>query len=115
MGDTETKLALPFKILENDSQIFDNLKKVVETDLVETFVIGRPISLSGGTSGETLEAVKNFSIKLKEKIELPIIFEDERLSSDMADSLMKLYGKKSDRDAIAAMIILQSYLDKIET
>lgn len=114
LGDTDTKLALPFKTITNDGEIFANLKKIVGTDLIETFVVGKPISLSGAEVGETIDAVKDFSAKIKEKTGLPIIFEDERFTSDMADSLMKLYGGKADRDSVAAMIILQSYLDKTE-
>ncbi|MEK7211884.1 MAG: RuvX/YqgF family protein [Patescibacteria group bacterium] len=76
LGDTATRLALPFKTIENNAEVLENLKKIVETDLVETFVVGRPLSLSGGDSGETLDLVKDFSAKLKQKIDLPILFED---------------------------------------
>ena len=113
LGDTATKLALPFKTVLNDNEIFENLKKIVATDMIETFVVGRPVSLGGGDSGKTLDEVKDFSAKIKEKIGIPIIFEDERFSSDLADSLSHLYGEKIERDSVAAMAILQSYLDKI--
>ena len=114
LGDTDTKLALPFRTIENDGRVFDNLKKITETDLIESFVVGKPISLSGHDTGDTIDAVKDFSAKIREKTGLPIIFEDERFTSDMADSMMKLYGEKADRDSVAAMIILQSYLDKVD-
>lgn len=112
LGDSETRLALPFKTLANDSAILENIKKIIDSDLIETLVLGKPVSLSGHESGDTIDAVKDFSVKVKEKTGLPIIFEDERFTSDMADSLMKLYGERADRDSVAAMIILQSYLDK---
>lgn len=112
LGDSETKLALPFKTLINDSEILESIKKIIDSDLIETLVVGKPISLTGAEAGDTIDAVKDFSAKIKEKTGLPIVFEDERFTSDMADSLMKLYGERADRDSVAAMIILQSYLDK---
>jgi putative Holliday junction resolvase len=115
LGDTETRLALPFKTVANDDKILANLKKIIDTDLIESLIIGKPVSLSGAESGETLDAINDFSAKIKEKTGLSVIFEDERFTSDMADSMMKFYGEKSDRDSVAAMIILQSYLDKLNS
>jgi len=79
-------------------------------------VLGMPKSLSGGTS-EIAEEVHKFARKLEAATGLPIYFEDERLSSQQAESVLHAHGKKikgnKERiDRIAAAIILQSFLDR---
>ena len=54
-----------------------------------------------------------FIDELKSKIKIPLELVDERLSSKAADALTGNKKTKFSRDAISAMIILQSYLDKM--
>ena len=54
-----------------------------------------------------------FVEELKNKTNISIEMMDERLSSKAADALPGDKKTKSGRDEIAAMIILQSYLDKL--
>jgi putative Holliday junction resolvase len=79
-------------------------------------VLGLPLNLSGDAS-ELSEEVENFAEKLKQQCPLPIYFEDERLSSRQAESVLHAYGKKikghkAKIDRISAAIILQSFLDR---
>ena len=63
----------------------------------------------------TDEKYNKFIEELKSKISLPIKTVDERLSSKAADALVGDKKTKASRDEIAAMLILQSYLDTKET
>lgn len=82
-----------------------------------TLIIGLPINMDG-TRGERVVKTEKFAKALKESFpELNIIFEDERLTTKYADRLMLESGKhqkqKGVSDKLAAMIILQAYLDKM--
>ena len=70
-----------------------------------------------GSIGKQAEKVKAFTQRLCQHTEVPVEFRDERLSTVSAKHLMQAVStkktrKKARHDAIAAAIILQSYLDE---
>ena len=82
---------------------------------VAGFVVGLPLSLDGGDSAQT-KLTRAFARALEEHSGMTIELWDERLSSYQADLLMqsasmKRTQRKRARDAIAAQVILQAYLD----
>jgi len=113
LGDEEQEMALPYDVVENSEGVIGELRRVIESEKVYRIVIGIPLYMSGKDSAKAVE-VKKFIDLLEQNFNMPIITEDERLSSQMADSLFKEYKEKYSRDAIAAMVILQGYLDKIK-
>ena len=79
-------------------------------------VIGLPLKLDG-TEGQSVEMAKSFGEKLSELINVPIVYQDERLSTVSAqriliESGMRREKRKDKVDSIAATFILQTYLDK---
>ena len=71
-----------------------------------------------GSRGDRVVKTEKFAKALSEASpDLKIVFEDERLTTKYADRLMIESGKhqkqKGVSDKLAAMIILQGYLDKI--
>lgn len=113
LGDEEQKIALPFDVLENKEGLVGQLRKMIESEEIYRIIIGFPLSLKGERS-KKVEEVEEFIDLLERNFNLPILTEDERLSSKLADRLFEEYKYKYDRDAVAAMVILQSYLDKIK-
>lgn len=82
---------------------------------IETIVVGLPLLMSG-IEGEQARKTKEFASKLEEN-GFNIIFQDERLSSVSATSVLINNGVRREKrknfvDQIAATIILQSWLDK---
>ncbi|MBP3347701.1 MAG: Holliday junction resolvase RuvX [Clostridia bacterium] len=81
----------------------------------EAVVIGLPKNMNG-TIGPRAESVMAFAEGLKEKIDLPIHFWDERLTTVAAHKMMIDAGIRRDKrkknvDRIAAVLILQGFLD----
>ena len=79
-------------------------------------VIGLPLKLDG-TEGQSVEMAKNFGEKLSDLVSVPIVYQDERLSTVSAERILIESGvrreKRKDKiDSVAATIILQTYLDK---
>jgi len=110
IGDMETKIASPFKILENTSKLLDDLKAICKDENISKIVIGVPIGLKGVKS-EQYEQVVAFSDKLSQALGLEVIPQDENLTSTYAQRLLAGTKAKGKDDAVAAMIILQSYFD----
>ena len=79
-------------------------------------VIGLPLKLDG-TEGQSVEMARSFGDKLSKLTEVPIIYQDERLSTVSAQKILIESGmrreKRKDKvDSSATTIILQTYLDK---
>ncbi len=106
VGDSETKIAIPFRVVNNLEELLDIIKK----EEIDELVVGLPISLSGQVD-KVLPEFKLFLKKLKQ-IRLPLHLVDERLSSREADARIGKQKQGASRDAVAAMIILESYLSR---
>lgn len=85
---------------------------------IEEIVIGLPLLMSG-KKGLLADEVMHFITLLKQFISVPIVTWDERLSSVQADrslreSSMTRKKRSQNVDSVAAIIILQSYLDSLK-
>ena len=108
IGDSETKIASPYKTVGELTEILD----IIKNEEIGGLVIGRPFKMSGDKR-EISSQYLSFLNQLKEKIRLPLLEIDERLSSQAADSLEGDKKTKAKRDEVAAMLILQAYFDKL--
>ena len=93
------------------------LRAIIEEYNIEKVVIGLPKNMNN-TLGPQGEKVLKFSEKFKEKFDLEIIFQDERLSTVSAERMLissdvRREKRKQVIDKVAATYILQTYLDTI--
>lgn len=100
------------KDLQQDLNYFANLCEQKE---VEKIVIGLAYNMDG-TEGERVVVTKQFGELLKNKVNLPVVYIDERLSSVEAEEILqeagiKAINRKGLIDKIAASLILQNYLN----
>jgi putative Holliday junction resolvase len=99
---------------------YSRILEEVERWEVETIVVGLPVELDG-EEGTMAEEVRAFGEALSQRSGLPVDFWDERLTSARAErELARLDLRASARrqkervDAMAALFILQTYLDAHE-
>ncbi len=118
VGDSETRLASPLGMFE----VSGSARRLVEIEaLVREWrpgrlVVGLPLAMDGGEHDITRRA-RRFARQLQARFRLPVDLADERLSSVDAESTLREGGRggrkhKHLTHAIAAKIILQSYLDE---
>ena len=91
------------------------LRRLVEENEVERIVVGRPLHMGGQESRQS-QRMKRFAMKLSKILSLPVILWDERLTSFEAEQQLEAAGlnwreRKKHVDKVAAMLILQDYLD----
>lgn len=103
LADSETKTAVPFGMVKSNN-LFSIIKDIIKSENIDKIVIGLPLNMSGEETAQT-NITQEFIEDLKVKTGLEVITEDERLTSVQANRL----GKD---DAVAAMYILQTYIDK---
>ncbi len=110
ISDDEKILAVVLGVVERIREnIWEALAEIIRNQQIELIVIGLPISMAGASTPQTME-VEQFIDECRSRFEIPVDTMDERLSSIEADSLARDM-KKYSRDAISALLILQSYLD----
>ncbi|MBR5348155.1 MAG: Holliday junction resolvase RuvX [Lachnospiraceae bacterium] len=85
---------------------------------VDEIVLGRPV-LMDGSDGERVSQTVIFKELLEKRVEVPIVFMDERLTTVEADeALREMEIPRSERkkyiDQIAAVLVLRSYLNQQE-
>jgi putative Holliday junction resolvase len=123
VSDVTRTLARPLGVLrsaglETDAvqMAADEIARLAhEEDGVASIVVGLPRRLDG-TPTDMTPRVERFARQLEARSALPVILQDERLSSREAESRLALRQKdwrvrKQRLDAAAAAVILQDYLD----
>lgn len=100
--------------LEND---FNRLRELISEYEVHELVVGMPKNMNG-TKGDRAEKTEEFVEKMKAVIDLPVTFWDERLSTVMAERQLiaadvSRKKRKGVIDKMAAVVILQGYLDRL--
>lgn len=111
-------LAVPLAVLDRVEEEAD-LKAILdlaEEHDVEQIVVGLPRSMDGSI-GKQAEVVLAFCKLLSQHTDIPVDTWDERLSTVAAERLLSEAGvkkgkRKAQRDALAAAIVLQGYLDR---
>ncbi len=101
---------------EDTNTLFTSLKEIVAKEQIEAFVLGFPKNMNN-TVGPRAEATLAFQKQLEDIFHLPVYLMDERLSTVEAEKVliqgnMRREKRKQIIDAVAAVIILQEYLDK---
>jgi putative Holliday junction resolvase len=118
LSDPGGILASPITIinrtnLEDDMQaILDNITSYQ----VGQVIIGLPLAMNGSISRQA-EKVAAFAEELQVRTDIPVDLRDERLTTVSAKRMMEGVRKvaKASHDAIAAAVILQTYLDESDT
>lgn len=105
----DNSLAQPFGVIDNDSRLVEKLVKICQTSQIEKIIIGLP-------EGKIAKKVRKFAQELSRVANFTVVFQDESLTSKEAIAKMIQAGRgrkarREKEDAIAAAIILQSYLD----
>ena len=116
VSDPNGRIAVPSGVFQRKGKNDPiDLAAIAKLEQAELIVVGLPLSLDGSTGPQARRARK-LGNALRVASGLPVIFWDERFSSQQATQLMIESGssrrrRKTDRDATAAAIILQDFLD----
>jgi putative Holliday junction resolvase len=115
-AEPETRLAHPVEVVDRSRA--DAVARIVELAAqlhVEQIVVGRPTTMSG-QAGTAVTLQQLFVNELREATTVEITEWDERLTTVAAERSLRSAGasaavRKEKRDAVAAQIMLQGYLD----
>jgi len=97
-----------------DGSLFGRIAVLAGERRATVLVVGLPLR-ADGSEGDMSREARRFAGMLEKRFEAAVVLWDERFSSAEADRYLtgKARTRKGDRDAAAASIILQSYLDSL--
>lgn len=123
LSDATATLASPWRLLQKPASDADTMRLMVaeiaalvtNDDGLEAVVVGWPRRLDGTPNDQT-PIVESFVRALEAQVPVPVILQDERLSSREAETRLATREpdwrkRKKKLDAAAAAVILQDYLD----
>ena len=113
-------IASPYKVIRYDdtNTLVDEVVKLIDELKIDTLVLGYPKNMNNSL-GEAVERTMKFKQLLEEKVNIEINLIDERLSTVEAENYligedMRRQDRKKIIDAVAASIILDTYLRKVK-
>ena len=112
VADTGVRIAVPFTTVEVNGDEINAIAEIVVKEGADTIVVGYPRNQAGEATAQTAY-VEAFVRKI-ETLAATIAYQDESLTSVMAEQQLKSHNKpysKGDIDSQAAAIILQDYLE----
>ncbi|MFZ1360446.1 MAG: Holliday junction resolvase RuvX [Candidatus Saccharimonadales bacterium] len=112
VAETAIRIAVPSATIEVDGTELQQLARMIADNDIATIVVGYPRNQSGEPTAQTVY-VERFATQLDD-MGKTIVFQDESLTSVIAEDQLKALGhpySKGDIDARAAAIILQDYLE----
>ena len=111
LADSEVNLAEPHRVIrfETIEEALKKIEKETEEEKIEKIVVGV-------SEGKMAEETRNFGKKLRDKLGIPVAFQDETLTTQEAQRFsieagIKRKKRKNLEDAYSAAIILQDYLN----
>jgi putative Holliday junction resolvase len=94
-------------------EFLDHLGAIIERDAITTVVVGLPLSMRGEEI-EGSERSRALAGRIEERFGIEVVLQDERMTSLEAERVLRS-GERSfdarDIDKLAAVLLLQSYLD----
>ena len=102
-------------VVQGPAHAVNEVTKVVRDSKCIRVVVGLPLNMDG-SKGPSAQKALAFVEALKEKVAVPVVTWDERLSTKAAHDILQTAGHKAkDRkgivDKVAAEVLLQAYLD----
>ncbi len=117
ISDQIGMFARPLEVMERTSRAADyaHIAELVQEHGIDLVVVGLPLNMDG-SEGSRAAWARDYGAELAETVGVPVELWDERLSTEEAEEILRAQGKRPREhqdwiDAIAAAVILQSYLD----
>lgn len=118
-SDKSGMIATSYKIIRHNEEydkLIDEVCKIVEIENIESIVLGFPKNMNNTIGPKGMLSIE-FKEKLEKKLNIPIYLQDERLTTKQAEDVLIANNtsrkkRKKVIDALAATIILQSFLDR---
>lgn len=113
-GQTLTGTATPGGLIHSRDGVPDwaAIARLMDTWQPAALVVGLPYRLHDNSEQMTTRQARKFGQRLSGRMGRPVYFVPEQLSSAQAEQRLRLSGEKTPLDAVAAQIILETFLEQ---
>jgi putative Holliday junction resolvase len=117
--DQSETFVSPFAVIDEQKELLSKIIEIIKSENVQAVVMGLPLNMNDSV-GQQAKLALVFAEELKKHIDVPIHFQDERLSTfdaeeKIAPAELSRKKKKKRLDAIAAASILDAFLQQKKT
>lgn len=114
--DPAETIASPLTVIDGQKDLLDKIARIATAENVEAIVLGLPLNMDDST-GPRAKLVLEFAEQLKNRLQIPVHFQDERLTTYAAEEKiapadLSRKKKKKRLDAIASAQILEAFLEQ---
>ena len=114
--DPQEKIVSPLEVVRGQKSLLSRIARIVRERQVDAVVVGLPLNMDD-SEGPQARLVRQFASKLRAHLDIPVYFEDERLSSFAARQELASAGLGKSKaggrlDAVAAAEILEAFLER---
>jgi putative Holliday junction resolvase len=120
-GDTDSKIAFPVSTISTEEVLANSpmFRRLIEDYEPELLVVGLPLSLDG-SENQQARRVRVLAEGIAERTGIPLVYQDERLSSSEARRSLREAGctereMRGKIDTVAASFILRAYLEAVSS
>lgn len=118
LSDPMLIAAQPYETIKRSKAKFDlnRIEEIVNENDVSLIVVGLPKNMNNTMGPQSMKVI-SFVDLIKKRIDIDIVYQDERLTTVQSESVLidmnvRRENRKSHIDKIAASFILQTYLDR---
>lgn len=118
LSDPMLIAAQPYETIKRSKAKFDlnRIEEIVNENDVSLIVVGLPKNMNNTMGPQSMKVI-SFVDLIKKRIDIEIVYQDERLTTVQSESVLidmnvRRENRKSHIDKIAASFILQTYLDR---
>jgi len=117
LSDELGMIASPLTMILRSGPVVQDVQKLIAQYGIVQLVVGLPVGMSG-REGPQAADVRAYTESIAGEFDLPLVYWDERMTTSIAEQYLIAQGTRRDKrkqqvDAVAAAVMLQSYLDHL--
>ncbi len=114
LGDSDARVAVPLDVVPNfGAETIRLFATKVKSEDIDLIVVGVPLATESHHNTVQLEKTRAFIRELEGAVTIPVVEEDESYTTAESIRLQREEGSQAQEDALAAMLIVQSYIERL--
>lgn len=114
MGESDSKVAVPLEVIPGGNDVLERILAIAKEERIDAFVVGVPVPFREEQHTKQFDRVRAFIEELRMRSGLVVYEIDEVMTTREARRVQDEEGSTVPEDALAAMLVMQEFLDEHE-